>query len=78
MLAKQTIPNTVIVTRGVSQVHFGYSSLQGRGDMGVLLEERAEEQVNIIYTPGHRTLCYVKMLHSASASPLFMLLNITL
>lgn len=63
MLAKQTIPNTVIVTRGVSQVHFGHSSLQERGDMGVLLEERAEEQVNIIYTPWHRTQerCFLQL-----------------
>lgn len=28
-LAKQTIPNTVIVTGGTSQIQFGRSSLQG-------------------------------------------------
>lgn len=29
MLAKQTIPNTVIVARGMGQIHCDYSSLQG-------------------------------------------------
>lgn len=68
MLAKQTIPNTVIVTAGTSQVRFGYSSLQGTWELYLKREQKNSLTSQVLEKDAF---------DSAAASPLFMLLNTT-
>lgn len=66
--AKQTIPSTVIVTAGMSQVRFGYSSLQDTWEFYLEREQDSSSTLQVLEKDAS---------DSAAASPLLMLLNIT-